>query len=71
MIALQKIAKMCSKRLDCFTLPSEIYENYFANNTNQIQNFILEDGIVSVGIHSNDFDKKIRKEFVSNYEKQK
>lgn len=49
----------------------EIYENYFANNTNQIQNFILEDGIVSVGIHSNDFDKKIRKEFVSNYEKQK
>ena len=50
---------------------TEIYENYFANNTNQIQNFILEDGIVSVGIHSNDFDKKIRKEFVSNYEKQK
>ena len=49
----------------------ETYENYFANNTNQIQNFILEDGIVSVGIHSNDFDKKIRKEFVSNYEKQK
>ena len=49
----------------------EIYENYFASNTNQIQNFMLDDGIVSVGIHSKDFDKQIRKEFTNNYEKQK
>ena len=39
MIALQKIAKMCSKRLDCFTLPSEIYENYFAPHP--CQHFVL------------------------------
>ena len=49
----------------------QIYENYFANNTNKIQNFVLEDGIVSVGIHSKDFDEKVRKEFINNYEKQK
>ena len=49
----------------------KIYEDYFNNNTNQIQNFMLDDGIVSVGIHSKDFDEKIRKEFINNYEKQK
>ena len=49
----------------------EVYESYFANNTNQIQNFMLDDGIVSVGIHSKDFDEKIRKEFINKNEKQK
>ncbi len=44
------------------------YEKYFNENTNQIQNFVLEDGIVSVGIHNKDFDNKIRKEFINKYE---
>lgn len=44
------------------------YEKYFNENTNQIQNFVLDDGIVSVGIHNKDFDKKIRKEFINKYE---
>lgn len=49
----------------------EVYESYFASNTNQIQNFMFDDGIVSVGIHSKDFDEKVRKEFISKNEKQK
>jgi hypothetical protein len=44
------------------------YEKYFNENTNQIQNFVLDDGIVSVGIHNKDFDNKIRKEFINKYE---
>ena len=47
----------------------QIYSNYFANNTNQIQNFVLDDGIVSVGIHNKDFDTQIRKELSEHYEK--
>lgn len=47
----------------------DMYNEYFNNNTNQIQNFVLEDGIVSVGIHQKDFDKNIRKELKKKYGK--
>lgn len=47
----------------------DLYTKYFQENTNQIQNFILDDGIVSVGIHKNDFDKNIKKELKKKYGK--
>lgn len=47
----------------------DMYNEYFNSNTNQIQNFVLEDGIVSVGIHQKDFDKNIRKELKKKYGK--
>jgi anaerobic ribonucleoside-triphosphate reductase activating protein len=37
----------------------EKYETYFKTAHNQIQNFSTADGIVSVGIHSKDFRRKI------------
>lgn len=36
------------------------YDTYLVNARNEIQNFSTRDGIVSVGIHSKDFDKEIQ-----------
>ncbi len=43
------------------------YEEYFQKGKNQIQNFMTDNGIVSVGIHRLDFDKQIRKELKDKY----
>lgn len=47
----------------------EIYEKYFQENTNQIQNFILNDSVVSVGIHKKDFNNQIKKEMKEKHGK--
>ena len=36
----------------------KIYDDYFVNSQNQIQNFTTADGIISVGIHEKEFNKK-------------
>ena len=36
------------------------YDTYLSNTKNEIQNFTTRDGIISVGIHSRDFDKEMQ-----------
>lgn len=40
----------------------EKYETYMAQQKNQIQNFTVRDGVVSVGIHAPGFTKRLRSE---------
>ena len=39
------------------------YHNYIQSTQNKIQNFATKDGIISVGIHSSNFDKDIQEKF--------
>ena len=39
----------------------EKYEEYLLQSTNQIQNFMTSDGVISVGIHKPNFMNKLQK----------
>ena len=36
-----------------------VYDRYIAKTTNEIQNFTTSDGVVSVGIHRPDYNKRL------------
>lgn len=38
-----------------------LYNDYLATRTNEIQNFSLRDGVISVGIHQRGFEKELHK----------
>lgn len=45
------------------------YHNYIQNTQNEIQNFATKDGMISVGIHSSNFDKDIQEKLTKQERK--